>query len=82
MKRIRAKLGLKGFCGVDNNGLSGGLALYWREDCVVEILDKNDRFIDTVIKVREGEAKWTQWRATFVYGEPRLENRHLIWTKI
>ena len=72
-------MGLKGFCGVDSNGMSGGLALYWREDCVVEILDKKDRFIDTVIRVREGAA---QWRATFVYGGPHVENIHLMWTKL
>jgi ABC-type lipopolysaccharide export system ATPase subunit len=28
MRRLRARLGLRGFAGIDSNGLSGGLALY------------------------------------------------------
>ena len=37
----RGRLGLKGFCGVGSDGMSGGLALYWHESYVVEILDTN-----------------------------------------
>ena len=64
---------------MDSNGLSCGLALYWREECVVDVLDKDERFIDIIIKVRDGAP---EWRAIFVYGEPRMENRHLVWTKL
>ena len=55
------------------------MALYWREECVVDVLDKDERFIDIIIKVRDGAS---EWRAIFVYGEPRMENRHLVWTKL
>ena len=79
MKRIRARLGLKGFEGVDSNGMSGGLALYWHESCVVEVVDKEERYIDALVRMHEGG---TQWRVTCVYGEPRTENRHLMWTKL
>ena len=34
MKRLRNRLGLKAFVGVDCNGLSGGLALFWHESVV------------------------------------------------
>ena len=46
MRRIRNRLGLKGFCGVDSDGLSEGLALYWYESLHVDVLDKSNRFID------------------------------------
>ena len=75
MKRLRGRLGLKGFCGVDSSGMSGGLAVYWHENCVVDVLDKDDRHVDALVWVQEGA---NQWRITFVYGEPRVENRHLM----
>lgn len=79
MRRLRGRLGLKGFDGVDSNGLSGGLALYWHESCLVDVLDKDDRYIDALVKVQPDAV---QWRVTFVYGEPRVENRHLMWAKL
>ena len=79
MRRIRGRLGLKGFCGVDSEGMSGGLALYWHEAYVVEILDKTGRYIDALVQVDQNVEKW---RVTFVYGEPRVENRHLMWTTL
>ena len=75
MKRLRGRFGLKGFCGVDSSGMSGGLAVYWHENCVVEVLGKDDRHVDALVWVQEGA---NQWRITFVYGEPRVENRHLM----
>ena len=54
MRRIRRWIGLKGFTGVDSNGLSGGLALCWHEAYEVEILDKEERYIDALVRVAEG----------------------------
>ena len=79
MKRIRNRLGLKGFAGVDSDGLSGGLALYWHESFDVLVLDKEERYIDVLVRT---QADTEQWRLTCVYGEPRLENRHIMWTKL
>jgi hypothetical protein len=42
----------------------------------VVLLSKHPRFID--VKVREDSlSPW--FRITFVYGEPRVEKRHLMW---
>lgn len=79
MRRIRGRLGLKGFCGVDSDGMSGGLALFWHESYVVEIMDKDERYIDAHVRVNQDAE---QWRVTCVYGEPRVENRHLMWSKL
>ena len=79
LKRIRARLGLKGFCGVDSNGMSGGLALYWHESYDVQILDKKERYIDALVRIHPDAE---QWRATCVYGEPRVENRPAMWSAL
>ena len=79
MRRIRGRLGLKGFIGVDCNGMSGGLALFRNDSYVVEILDKEERYIDALVRVHEGAARR---RITCVYGEPRVENRHVMWEKL
>lgn len=76
VETLKQRLGLRGFSGVDSNGLSGGLALFWDESLQVNILDKCDRYIDVSV-VDQGSG--TSWRTTYVYGEPRAENRHLMW---
>lgn len=79
MRRIRRRLGLKGFAGVDCIGMRGGLSLYWQESCIVDIIDKEDRYIHAFVRLHEGAE---QWRVTFVYGELRVENCHLMWSKL
>lgn len=61
---------------MDSNGLSGGLALFWHESFNVEIKSVNDRFIDAYIRVSPTAPLW---HISCVYGEPRTENRHLMW---
>lgn len=79
MRRIRGRLGLQGFEGIDSNGLSGGLAMYWHESYQVTILGTDDRFIDLVVHLN---ATGDEWRLTDVYGEPQVENHHLMWSKL
>jgi hypothetical protein len=70
---------LRGFCGVSSDGLSGGLALFWDESIQVTVLESTARFIDViVVDPTEG----LSWRTTFIYGEPRVENRHLMWESL
>jgi hypothetical protein len=79
MRRLRHRVGLKGFAGVSSDGLSGGLALFWHEQFSVEVKDINERFIDAYIRVSPDAP---QWRLTCIYGEPRVENRHIMWDAI
>ena len=68
---------MKGFAGVSSDGLSGGLVLYWDEKLQVTVLDSCARYIDVrIVDVASGK----NWRTTFVYGEPRVENRHHMWS--
>jgi hypothetical protein len=76
MRRLRHRLGLNGFEGFSSDGFSGGLALFWHESICVEVQAMNNRYIDA--NVRESPSA-PQWRLTCVYGEPRVEDRHLMW---
>jgi hypothetical protein len=40
MMRLRNRPGLRGLCGVDVDGRSGGLALFWRESVVMDVKEK------------------------------------------
>jgi endonuclease/exonuclease/phosphatase family metal-dependent hydrolase len=56
--------------------MSGGLALFWHDNIHVDIKDFGPRFIDAHIWLGAGEPLF---HVTFVYGEPRVENRHRMW---
>jgi hypothetical protein len=76
MRRLRHRLGLKGFAGFSSDGLSGGLALFWHDQINVEVQHVNERYIDAYVSESPNSP---QWRLTCVYGEPRVENRHRMW---
>jgi hypothetical protein len=59
--------------GLDSDGPSGGLALLWNENLVVDVLEVKERFIDVHIRLSPEDPLW---RLTYVYGEPRTENQH------
>lgn len=48
------------------------LLLFWDDSITVTLLSQGARYIDVLI-VDDPNAP--PWRATFVYGEPRAENR-------
>jgi hypothetical protein len=77
--RLRRRLGLSGYVGHDSDGNSGGLDLFWHESVQVEVKEVTTRFID--IFIRES-ATSPQWHATFVYGEPRSEHHHRMWSAL
>jgi hypothetical protein len=46
------------------------------ENIQVDLLESDERYID--VPIREDPLS-DPWRATFVYGEPRVEDRHRMW---
>jgi hypothetical protein len=73
---LRWRLGLKHAVGVDSLGQSGGLVLFWHENVEVVVLGLRSWSIDARVK----DATSNLWyRVTFVYREPRVENRHHMW---
>jgi hypothetical protein len=59
--------------------MSGGLALFWHESVYVDIQDANARHIDAFIRISPDDPLF---HVTFVYGEPRVEHRHRMWTDL
>jgi hypothetical protein len=55
MKKLRTRLGLRGFTSIDSNGNSGGLALFWHESIYVEVKDACDRYIDVWMRLSPDE---------------------------
>jgi hypothetical protein len=78
MKRLRNRFGLRGYTGIDSEGMSGGLALYWNESIQVDVEEVTSRYIDVLVQASDGP----RWRLTCVYGEPRVEHRQLMWDNI
>ena len=79
VKNLRWKLGLKNCLAANSDGLSGGLVLFWDENISVTLLSQGERYIDVlVVENPDG----VPWRATFVYGEPRVENRSDMWERL
>lgn len=58
-------------------GLSGGLALLWKEEISLEILDSSPNFIDTRVKFKNSSSF-----ITFIYGPPQKENRAEFWASM
>jgi len=75
-KNLRWKIGLKHSLAVDSDGLSGGIVLFWDESISVSLLSQGERYIDVLVRDNPEDAPW---RATFVYGEPCVENRRNMW---
>ena len=76
VERMRRRLGLSGFAGCDSDGMSGGLALFWHESLHVEVKEVTARYID--VHVCES-VSGPRWHATFIYGEPRTDQRQHMW---
>lgn len=78
-KNLCFRLGFRNWLSISSNGLSGGLALYWDDSIKVSLLAQNEHYIDVLI---EEDADVGSWQVTFVYGEPRLENRRDMWERM
>lgn len=62
---------------MEPTGLGGGLALFWHQSLNVSLHKIHEHFIHVIIVKEDNHAG--PWRATFVYGEPRTENRPEMW---
>jgi hypothetical protein len=52
---LRGRLGLRGFTGVDSDGLSGGLALFWSDQIHVEDQSSCERFVDVHVRIADDQ---------------------------
>jgi hypothetical protein len=79
VSNIRVRLQLSNCFIMDGQGKDGGLALYWSDLIKVDILLYDMHHIDTLIWDGNHHAAW---RGTFIYGEPRAQDRHIMWELI
>ena len=52
------------------------LFLFWDESIQVNLLSIEERYIDVSIV---DDPNGAPWRATFIYGEPHIADRHRMW---
>jgi hypothetical protein len=64
---------------VKGDGSGGGIALFALEGITIDVLSFSKRHIDAHIN---GGPYDTKWHGTFVYGEPKASDRHLMWDNL
>lgn len=72
---LKASLGYENLFYVNNRGLSGGLALFWKGKNVASLISYSSNHID--ISVNNGEGG--EWRLTGFYGFPSRRDRQKSW---
>jgi exonuclease III len=76
MDVVRYKLGFPNLFVVDSIGKSGGLALLWGDEIIVDIQNYSHRHINGVIKTPMVDV---QWKFTGFYGHPDVNKRQESW---
>jgi hypothetical protein len=76
VRNLRFRAGLNNCFVVESAGKGGGLALFWDDSIKFDIILYGVHYIDR--KVWSNDLQ-LGWRQTFVYGEPRVQDRHLMW---
>jgi exonuclease III len=74
VRKFMWSLGFSGCFAINSEGRSGGLVLFWTDSSKISLKGYCKNFIDVSITQEDG----LTWRATFVYGEPKLELRHVF----
>ena len=77
LQDFKFEFGYDNLFTVEPVGRSGGLALFYMNDDEVQIEFSNERMIDTAAKI-EGQKVFI----TFVYGDPVIEYRELVWERL
>ncbi|VFQ84297.1 unnamed protein product [Cuscuta campestris] len=74
-EELRLKLGFEGLFYVDSVGLSGGLALLWKEKNSANLISYSRFHVDIAVSLRNLPV----WRLTGFYGNPRRDGRQASW---
>ena len=79
MKGFQQKIGLTQGIIVPSDGMSGGLAMLWREGTDIRFKSCSHLHIDVVV---HGESKGGPWRISGFYGHPDTSKRQSSWQLI
>ena len=74
---LKKQLGYDHVFTVEPEGLSGGLALLWKDNFQVSVLSSDKRIID--LKVTVGS---TSCYISCVYGDPVMARRQIVWDRL
>ncbi|KAL0322048.1 UNVERIFIED_CONTAM: hypothetical protein Scaly_2501200 [Sesamum calycinum] len=77
-ERVREKLNMFGVC-VSSVGRSGGLALFWIKEAIVQLWSFSSNHIDVNILTEPHAANW---RFTGFYKEPGTTRRKVVWERL
>jgi hypothetical protein len=73
---LKGRLGMENCFVVKGRGKGGGLTLFWNNSIKFSIVSYGLHHIDTIVWDGVHHAAW---RGTFVYGEAKTQDRHIIW---
>ena len=73
---IRDKLQMGHKFGVSRIHWGGGLALFWKQDIDLKVVNSSPNFIDAIFNV----GKENSWRFTGFYGALETQNHHRSWS--
>lgn len=79
IKSLKRKIHFANYHCVDAVGRSGGLALFWFDECVVEVLGSSKNYIHTKVT---SPISSVSWFLTCVYGSPTFAERRNLWDSI
>ncbi|XP_019183730.1 PREDICTED: uncharacterized protein LOC109178648 [Ipomoea nil] len=74
-ERLRVKIGYEGLFYVDNDGLSGGIALLWRKNSTARLISYSTNYVDVGVTI----AGFHEWRMTGYYGFSERTRRAESW---
>ncbi|KAJ1389174.1 Zinc knuckle CX2CX4HX4C [Sesbania bispinosa] len=63
-------------CTGEGRSRSGGLAIFWTDNIMVDILTTSTHHIDAKVSLNNGESSW---RCTGIYGYPEVQNKKFMW---
>ncbi|KAL0848127.1 hypothetical protein Bca101_021374 [Brassica carinata] len=77
LEDVMMNLGFHDLRTVEPVGKSGGLAVFWKNSCRVEVLQSNRRLMDLKVTWKD-----KTFFLTGVYGEPVKGNRNSVWERL
>ncbi|XP_074337382.1 uncharacterized protein LOC141674570 [Apium graveolens] len=66
VEQVRKAIGFEGAFAVDCQGLSGGIAMFWRNQNGITLQSYSNKHVDIIVAVHG----WRKFRLTGLYGEP------------
>ena len=75
VKKLKSKLQLDNAHIVPRHNIGGGLALFWKNEINISILDSLPSHIDAMVNPRMDDA----WQIRGFYGNPVTANREHFW---